>query len=122
MLLNNLYTTETFEVSGSKDLVTARIIIQKDHPIFEGHFPGNPILPGVCTVQIIRELLEKAVDRKLILTKADQIKYLGFIDPLSTPEVLFEIQITRSEHDTISCNAKVSANGIVRCNFKGEYH
>ena len=121
MLLNNLYTTETFELSGSKDKVRARIFIYKEHAIFEGHFPGNPILPGVCTVQIIRELLEKAEDRKLELIMADQIKYLGFIDPVSTPEVLFDLQITRSEHDSIFCNATVTANGVVRCSFKGKY-
>lgn len=121
MLLNNLYTTKTFELSGSKDKVTARIFIHKEHAIFEGHFPGNPILPGVCTVQIITELLEKAEDKKLLLTKADQIKYLGFIDPVSTPEVLFDLQIARSENDSIFCNATVTANGVVRCSFKGKY-
>jgi 3-hydroxyacyl-[acyl-carrier-protein] dehydratase len=121
VLMNNLYTTKTFGLSESKDRVTARIFIRKEHAIFEGHFPGNPILPGVCTVQIIRELLEKAEERNLLLTKADQIKYLGFIDPVSTPEVLFDLQITRSEHDSISCNATVSANGVVRCSFKGKY-
>ena len=27
--------------------------LNPEHPVYEGHFPGNPVVPGVCQVQMI---------------------------------------------------------------------
>jgi 3-hydroxyacyl-[acyl-carrier-protein] dehydratase len=121
MLLNNLYTIGSFESSEVKDRISAQISLNKEHPIFGGHFPGNPILPGVCTVQIIRELLEKAMGKELMLTKASNIKYLGFINPVTTSAVQFDLVIKNTDTGSISCNAVVSAGGNKLCSFKGDY-
>ena len=29
--------------------------VDKSHPIFQGHFPGNPILPGVIQIEIVAQ-------------------------------------------------------------------
>jgi 3-hydroxyacyl-[acyl-carrier-protein] dehydratase len=119
MLLNKLYTIVNFEISETMDKASAGIKLIGEHPVFKGHFPGNPVLPGVCTVQIIRELLEKAVDQELMLSKAGNIKYLGFIGPVSTPMLQFDL--TYSGTQPITCSASVSANGVTLCSMKGEY-
>ncbi|HJZ40484.1 MAG TPA: hypothetical protein VJ203_08980 [Bacteroidales bacterium] len=121
MLLINLYTIEATVLSDAKDKVTANVSLNKEHPIFDGHFPGNPILPGVCTVQIIRELLEKALEVKLMLTRAGSIKYQGFINPIITAQIQFHLIIKNTGIRDLSCNATVSSSGIPLCSFKGEY-
>ena len=40
------------------------IIILEDSPIFKGHFPEYPVVPGVCLMQIIKELAEKKTQKK----------------------------------------------------------
>jgi 3-hydroxyacyl-[acyl-carrier-protein] dehydratase len=121
MLKNNLYTIEKFEAVDDRPVV-ALIRLRKDHPVFEGHFPGNPILPGVCTIQIIKELLEKAFNSDLQLTRASNIKYLGFINPEIHSEILTEITFKTSETGYITCSAMVSAAGNIVCSFKGEFN
>ena len=121
MLLNNLYTIESSECSPAGDKITFEILLNKEHALFRGHFPGNPILPGVCTVQIIRELLEVQLGKAFRLVRAGNIKYLGFINPLTEALVRFELLIGHTGAGTTGCQATVSARGIVRCSFKGEY-
>ena len=121
MLLNKLYTLVSFGFSEEKDKISAKILLNREHPVFGGHFPGNPILPGVCTVQIIRELLEKAVGKELVLHKAASIKYLGFISPVKTSEILFDFLFKQTDTGSFFCIASVSAGGNVLCSFKGEY-
>lgn len=121
MLLNKLYSVSSFDCSETGDILTVSISLMKEHPVFVGHFPGNPILPGVCTVQIIRELLEKASRRELMLTGATTIKYLGFISPLTTPDLRFDITCKTSEQGSLHCTVLVSGQGKGLCSFKGEY-
>ncbi len=35
--------------------VRAKFFIRPDHPILEGHFPGNPIVPGVVQVEMMAQ-------------------------------------------------------------------
>ncbi|MCH5599874.1 hypothetical protein [Niabella ginsengisoli] len=82
MLIDNLYTIEQFDNANEK--LTATIIIDEGHKIFEGHFPGQPVLPGVCQLQIVKELLEKGLNKTLFLSEASQCKFLQMVDPTVT--------------------------------------
>lgn len=121
MLLNKLYTVRSLNSEAEGSMCKAEILLDSGHPLFEGHFPGNPILPGVCTVQIIKELLEQFVHKSLILKKAGSIKYLGFVDPVTMPVLTFQLQIRAMESSEISCSATVLASGVSVCSFKGEF-
>ena len=49
--------TSGFEL---KDLVggtvTGKFHLNTDHPILAGHFPGNPIFPGVCQLEMMAQV------------------------------------------------------------------
>lgn len=73
-----------FEVSGEEELdgnYMCKIEIKPDHFIFKAHFPGNPIVPGVCQVQIVKELLERKMGRPIYLIEVKNIKYLSVMRP-----------------------------------------
>ena len=46
------------EVSMTDGGMTCRVALNPDHYIYSVHFPGNPVTPGVCLLQMAAELLE----------------------------------------------------------------
>lgn len=67
---------------SSPGSVKAWLSINKDHDILKGHFPGKPIVPGVCMMQIITELMELRTKRNLRIKEAQNMKFLSVIDPV----------------------------------------
>lgn len=86
MTLNNDFYCITETVS-SEALPIYRIRLNPEHYIFKAHFPGNPIVPGVCQVKIISELIENYLGRRVVLSGIKNIKYLSVIVP-SDDEIL----------------------------------
>ena len=97
MLIKNLYKVK--DLVTDKDRTTARITINKDHEIFKGHFPGNPVMPGVCMIQIIKELTEEVVGKKLFLSVSSNIKFMAIINPEIHPDLTLILDISRSENE-----------------------
>lgn len=58
-----------------------RVRMNPAHRIFAGHFPGNPVVPGACLLQMALEILEKHLGRKLFLQKAPDIKFKVSVKP-----------------------------------------
>ncbi len=97
MLLEGLYEIREFEYMEPN--IRATIKLNKEHRIFEGHFPGHPVLPGVCVIQIIKELTEKSLEKKLMLSVASNVKFMSVINPEKNDVVQFEIQLAQDEGD-----------------------
>jgi 3-hydroxyacyl-[acyl-carrier-protein] dehydratase len=119
--LNDLYTIKRVMRDGKSNKMTIEIKLNPSNEIFKGHFPGDPILPGACTVQILKELLIGQTGRNLILTKAAFIKYLSFINPEVNSIINFDIEIKEIENNRILCDASVHSESVVFCRFKGEF-
>lgn len=91
MLIDQLYSTERFETeSGS---VKASVRINYAHDVFKGHFPGTPVLPGVCTMLIIRELVERYLGCNLKYGKVSSCKFLAMVTPSLSDVVELEIDV-----------------------------
>lgn len=95
MLIKDLYKLTNF--SNEEGEVKAEIHLNKDNEIFKGHFPGNPVMPGVCMIQIIKELTEKATEKSLFLSQTSNIKFMAIINPNVTPDLTINITITEIE-------------------------
>ncbi len=95
MLLQGLYKIQDFEYQEPH--IKATVKLDKDHRIFEGHFPGHPVLPGVCVIQIIKELTEKALDENLMLSVASNVKFMSVINPEKNDIIEFRIEVSKTE-------------------------
>jgi len=79
MLKNSFYTLQD-ETAGEGSF-TAKVMYHAGHEIFSGHFPGQPVVPGVCTMQMVKELVEEQTGKKLLLQSTGQVKFLQLILP-----------------------------------------
>ena len=90
MLLNNLYTIQL--LTENEKGIQASALLRADHAIFKGHFPGQPVLPGVCMLEMITEIAGRHLNQRFRITEAPLIKFLNMIDPGKDPLIHFEIR------------------------------
>lgn len=50
-------------------------------PVFAGHFPGEPILPGVYQIEMARQAAEHDLDRTLAIVKIVKAKFSRVVRP-----------------------------------------
>jgi 3-hydroxyacyl-[acyl-carrier-protein] dehydratase len=121
MLLNSLYIIKQILREGKSNKLSILIRLNPSHEIFKGHFPGNPILPGVCIVQILKEIMMDQLNNKLILNYVSSIKYLSFINPEVNSIINFDVELKEMGNDNIFCNAFLYFESVVFCRFKGYF-
>lgn len=118
MVIKDLYTFK-FNVR-EENRIEASLLVNPDHPIYRGHFPGLPITPGVCQVQMIRELLQREVKLPLMLSRAGQIKFTAVHEPDKEPEIKASISFSRSG-DLLEVRAQLQGKEKIFIKFKGEF-
>ena len=96
MLIPNLYQVNKTEKIDESN-INVQIELNSNHEIFKGHFPGNPITPGVCMMQIIKELVEDFTNEKLILSKVSNVKFMAKINPFVQPILDLNLNISNEE-------------------------
>ena len=100
MLLQDFYTVQSLE-KGEGQKYTAHIMLNAGHEVFKGHFPGNPVTPGVCMMQIIKELTQQVTGESLVMKNASNIKFMALINPEVTPKLKLELEITETENGMV---------------------
>lgn len=117
MELKSIYEVKSLDIKENE--IIAGIVFNKDHAIFEGHFPGNPIVPGVVQIQIVKDLLEHALDKKVFLNRSKNIKFLNVFNPLETGVVQFEISYNPQSDNDISVKCIVKTEEHVYMKYSG---
>lgn len=119
MILEDFYTVINTKTSGENSF---EVIVQlnKDHEIYIGHFPGNPITPGVGMLQIIKNILEMHFQTKLFLSSATNVKFLKAIDPQIDSRLVFSFSYTIEKEYIMVKNHTSLSDGtpVLKCNAK----
>lgn len=87
-LIGGLYTicSDCKTINGG----SFAIRLNKTHFIYAAHFPGEPITPGVCILQIVAELFSRLCGVPLELSTVKNVKFLRIISPIETPEIIVD--------------------------------
>lgn len=111
LLRNNLYTVTQKEVDGLKGHFV--LALNPSCFIYQAHFPGEPITPGVCIVQMGKELLEELLEEHLQkkvgleICKVKNVKFLSVISPNETTVITYQMKKVEMSEDGSEMKAQM---------------
>lgn len=95
-LENNFYTINNIE-QKSDDTFAVEVTILPEHQIYEGHFPQQPVVPGVCTLTIIREIIGNILSKEVHFASIKECKYVSALIPQEDLRIMINLTITESK-------------------------
>jgi 3-hydroxyacyl-[acyl-carrier-protein] dehydratase len=117
---NDVFTIN--QIHHQDNSINALLGVDPESDILKGHFPGHPVVPGACMVQIVKEVLESALNTTLRLKKADQLKFMCLIDPtVLNGDVQLEIDYRLGEDSTVYVAGKLSDRETVCFKLQGTF-
>lgn len=99
----------------------AEVELNASHKIFEGHFPDNPIVPGVCLTQMVKEIVEGIVAKKLHLKKADSLKFTAIINPQINSILTANLLVKLIDNTHVQAELSFYSGSTTFFKFKGSF-
>lgn len=97
MLIPHFYSVKEFNFTDNQ--LKAIIELNHEHDVFKGHFPNNPVTPGVCMLQILKELTEQATNTNLFIKECSNVKFMALINPEVNAVLAITIDINQVEEN-----------------------
>ena len=99
MLIKNYYSIES--IKEEEGIFYYDVILNSDCDVYKGHFPGEPISPGVCNIQMIKECAEHAAGKSLTISNVLQCRFINLVTPLKVNKATVRIKLDCAENKTI---------------------
>ena len=107
LLRDSLYFVDSVtEADGGYDYA---IHLDPGHFIYKAHFPGNPITPGVCILQMATELLSLAVGKPLEIHSVKNVKFLQILVPGEAQDIVFRLRGVTLADDAVKAQIQATA-------------
>lgn len=74
------YSLKEISRSASNEIV-AEVEAGSDSPWFSGHFPGDPILPGVAQLEMVFDAIQESSDKTLKKFAVRKVRFKQIIRP-----------------------------------------
>ena len=88
--------------------------------VYKGHFPGTPVSPGVCNIQMMLECAEKVARQTLRVRKINRCRFTTLLTPLTHPELEMHIDMQKKEDNSFLLNALIGKGEDVYQTLKAE--
>jgi 3-hydroxyacyl-[acyl-carrier-protein] dehydratase len=108
------------DLNIGKKTITVEAQVPEKNTIFEGHFPGYPLMPGVLLIEAMAQtsgwllLALMKFERMPFLGAVKEAKMRGFVTPGEMLKI--DASIVHEGSGFAITSAKVSVGGELRCN------
>lgn len=97
--------------AGEGETASAELVFPTTFTGFHGHFPDQPILPGVCQITLALVMADRMLGRRTKMAAVTNAKFVAVV----TPDQLLEIACTLKD-DKLTAN--LTSNGERVAQFK----
>ena len=109
---------DTVEELEAGDSIVTTFYVDPEREIFKGHFPGDPVLPGVYSVEcmaqasdILLMTAERYAGKVPLFLGINNVRFLRKILPGDTIEIRARLAGERTEKAIATCSAEVYDHG-----------
>ena len=102
-LYNDLKNSEISILKKNHGDINAVFRFKNELDLFKGHFPGNPILPGIFQIEMVKYSLEKSFDICLSIKSVKKTKFSSLIHPGKT--VYVDIMMNKEKNSLFNVKA-----------------
>lgn len=96
-----------------------RVALLPHSEVYQGHFPGRPVCPGVCHIELVRQCAERLTQQRLRIRTVALGRFPAMASPVDCPWVEVTVRVSPSAVG-FSVNATLQAGGKTFLEFKGE--
>lgn len=90
-----------------------------DCDVYRGHFPGKPVSPGVCNIEMIKECAMMLTDHSLVIKGIKQCRLTAVASPSVCPVVDVTVNATPIEGG-YNVSARIADVNQTYMEYKGE--
>ncbi len=88
------------------------VVINDKCSIFSGHFPHQPVLPGVMIIRLFTLCANDYIGEVLNVKEVAQCKFLRVVDPMINNRLEVRIDM-RQEEEVFIIRAELKSDGII---------
>lgn len=119
MLIPDYYRIEKMEKRENNTLFS--ISLNPLCKVYDGHFPGEPVSPGVCNIQMIKECVEQVVGTPLLLAGMSKCRLLELMNPVTHAKVELEIELQEQSESGVKVYAVLGMDEQTYIDMKAEF-